>query len=251
MVRKDPNAALIDPKRSKREEELPRAGILIFTPQDLNLLFRCFKEKPSRSHRLFLVDVYTCMHGGTALALAGPMLGAPQAVMVLEKLIALGVREVIAIGWCGSLQPFVKIGDVVLPMGAVSEEGTSKHYPLGALEPKPSELLLAPLREGLKRGGITIHEGRVWSIDAPYRETLGKVESYQRGGILGVDMETSALLTVARFRGIELAVALAVSDDLSSLSWVHGFREPAFHSTREKLASLTLDIICNTMNTLS
>jgi|GEM_PF-6795755 len=50
--------------------------------------------------------------------------------------------------------------------------------------------------------------------DAIFRETEDKVEEYAKRGILGVKMESSALMTIASFRGVELAVALAVSDEL-------------------------------------
>jgi purine-nucleoside phosphorylase len=80
--------------------------------------------------------------------------------------------------------------------------------------------------------GVTVHEGLVWSTDAPFRETVGKVVKYQKAGALAVDMEISALYTVAAFRSILVAAALVVSDDLSSLTWVHGFREPGFGRAR-------------------
>lgn len=240
------NAAIIDPQKGKREKALPPLAVLIFTSQDLDLFIRCFPHPPKRSHKFFLVDVYTGTYGGTAVALAGPMLGAPQAVMAIEKLIALGVRSFIAVGWCGSLQESVRIGDVVLPTGAISEEGTSAHYPIEILNPGPSRDLLDPLRNALHRELVNIHEGKVWSTDAPYRETVAKVLTYRREGVLAVDMEASALLTLAHYRRIRLSMALIVSDDLSSLKWIHGFKEPAFHRTREIIPALILKTLCST-----
>jgi uridine phosphorylase len=170
------------------------------------------------------------------------MLGAPQSVLVLEKMIALGVSRIIAAGWCGSLREEVRIGDVVLPSGAISEEGTSGHYP-GA-QCTPSATLIAPLRSVLISAGLRIHEGTVWTTDAPFRETRAKVETYQSRGVLSVDMETSALFTVSRFRGVDLAVVLVVSDSLSGLKWRHGFRDPVFHESRKKVIKSTLNAIC-------
>ncbi|MGV8074774.1 MAG: nucleoside phosphorylase [Syntrophobacteraceae bacterium] len=224
---------------------MPSLGLLIFTPQDIDLFFRCFQQTPRRTHRLLLTDVHTGTYAGKPVSIAGPMLGAPQTVMVLEKLIALGVSDIVAVGWCGSLLDNVRIGDVVLPTGAVSEEGTSRHYPIPTDRPGPSEALLKPLRESFQKELLTVHEGKVWSTDAPYRETIGKVLNYKQAGILAVDMETSALLTVARFRNIRLAVALIVSDSLSDLTWKHGFKEIRFQQTRTKLAELTLKAVCS------
>lgn len=183
-------------------------------------------------------------YGGTPVSLAGPAVGAPQAVMVTEKLIALGVREILAVGWCGSLQRNTAIGDIVIPLGAVCEEGTSAHYPVGHPPPGPSLELVAALRQALRIGGFTIHEGMVWTTDAPYRETAAKVAEYQRKGVLAVDMETSALFTLAAYRGIRLAVLLVVSDDLSTLKWIHGFGTSVFKECRARLAPLILATMC-------
>ena len=76
---------------------------------------------------------------------------------------------------------------------------------------------------GAAARGIEIHRGLVWTTDALYRETASKVAYYQRKGILAVEMEMSALLTVAAYRGVSLAGLLTVSDELSSLKWKHGF----------------------------
>lgn len=248
-VHTDANRCVIEPKRGRREETLPPQAVLVFSPDDLNIFTACFSQPPRRSHKIFLSEVLTGSYNGAPIALAGPMLGAPQSVLVLERMIALGSRKFIAAGWCGSLQKDVNIGDIVIPSGAISEEGTSGHYP-GA-ECSPSPTLVESLRSNLTlRPGSAdpkIHEGTVWTTDAPFRETVLKLEAFQSRGVLCVDMETSALFTVSRFREVELAVILVVSDDLSGPKWVHGFREPAFHESRKRviqsvLAALSTDI---------
>lgn len=239
----DVNAAIIEPRRGKREPLLPPLGILIFTPQDLKLFLACFPRAPERSSRIYLTDVFTAHFLDTPLVLAGPMLGAPQAVLVLEKLIALGVRQVVAVGWCGSLQPHVVIGDIVLPTAARSEEGTSAHYPLADHRAGPDPELLAVFRGVLTETDLTVHEGEIWSTDAPYRETVGKVLRYQQERVLGVEMEVAALYTVARYRRIRLATVLVVSDELGSLQWIHGFNRSEFLHARQKLSTLVLKTI--------
>lgn len=244
----DENLALIEPRKGKREKALPPAAVLIFTPLDLEVFSKRFPQRPSMNNRIYLSDAYAGEYGGVPIALVGPMLGAPQAVMVLEKMIALGVRKVFAVGWCGSLQGRVSVGDVVVPDSAVSEEGTSDHYPLGGGALRgPSNELRDPLIADLSARGVKVHEGSVWTTDAPYRETRRKVLQYQKSGVLAVDMETSALLTVAAFRQIRLAVVLTVSDELHSMHWVHGYREPRFLETREKVVDAVLSVVARTM----
>lgn len=242
-MRKDEDVAVIEPRKGKREEALPPVAFFVFTPLDLEVFLRGFPHPPVRSHRIYLTDVYKGILNGAPAAVAGPMLGAPQAILVLEKMIALGVKSVVAVGWCGTIQPHVRIGDVVLPIAAVSEEGTSRHYPIPASDPGPSRQLLDPVKHALISAGMTVHEGLVWSTDAPFRETVGNVLKYQEEGVLAVDMEASALFTVARYRGVHMAVAMVVSDDLSTLKWIHGFRDERFKDARKQLIALTLETV--------
>jgi uridine phosphorylase len=175
------------------------------------------------------------------ITLAGPAPGAPYAVMVLEKLIALGVRAVVALGWCGSLSPEARIGDLIIPETALSEEGTSGHYPLGESGPTATPDLRRILQERLTAAGVNFHSGKVWTTDAIYRETETKVLAYGSQGILAVEMEMSALFTVARFRGVALAGLLVVSDELFTLTWRHGLRDDRFRRSRQQAVSTALD----------
>jgi uridine phosphorylase len=238
-----PESAIIEPQKGKRDPDLPRCGMLVFTPHDLDFSIGLLQNHKKEAQRIYLTDLHTGAIGNTSIAIAGPMLGAPQAVLVLEKMIVLGVRRVIALGWCGSLQPQVQIGDVVIPRGAVSEEGTSRHYPIATDQPGPAPDLVRHLKTALGSNLKDVHEGWVWSTDAPFRETVGKVLGFQEQGVLAVDMEVSALFTVAHFRGIELAAALTVSDELHDLAWRHGFRDPRFKRTREMLCQAVMEAL--------
>lgn len=240
LSEKDP--CVIEPRRGRHEESLPRLAILVFSPEDLASFSACLSQPPGRSLKLYLSEVLTGNFNGASVALAGPMLGAPQTVLVLEKMIALGARRFIAVGFCGSLRSEVRIGDIVLPSGALSEEGTSNHYP--GVECAPSSELFDSLKSTLSLTGRPIHEGTVWTTDAPFRETFAKVRAFQSRGILSVDMETSAIFSVSRFRGVDLAAVLIVSDNLSGLRWVHGFRDPVFHESRKRIIKSIAASIC-------
>jgi uridine phosphorylase len=239
----NPELAIISPQKGKRDPELPPCGILVFTPLDLDFTVNLLSNHEGRLLKIYLTDLHAGFYGNVRMVLAGPMLGAPHAVLVLEKMIALGTRRVLALGWCGSLQPSVHIGDVVIADGALSEEGTSRHYPVSVDRPGPAPYLLQHLKSVLLKKACTFYQGQVWSTDAPYRETVGKVLDYQKQGILAVDMEVAALFTVAHFRGIELAASLVVSDELHDLSWRHGFREARFRQAREILCQTVLEAL--------
>ncbi|OGR24570.1 MAG: hypothetical protein A2139_00575 [Desulfobacca sp. RBG_16_60_12] len=234
-----PSHAIINPTREPWDDPVTARVILTFTLPDYRYLCRLAQPKDSPRY------VYNCaLREGRwhdqPITLTAPALGAPYAVMVLEKLMVLGARMVLALGWCGSLQPGLSIGDLVLPTATVSTEGTSRHYPLNGRPPDPDLGLTEILRQLLSASGHPWQEGPVWSTDGFYRETVQQVEAYQAQGVLGVDMEMAALFTVGRFRQVPVAGLLVVSDELATLQWNPGYRSERFRRARDQAARLIL-----------
>jgi purine-nucleoside phosphorylase len=79
------------------------------------------------------------------------------------------------------------------------------------------------IREVLRNKERPVRPGTIWTTDAPYRETAEKVRAYGERGILGVEMEMSALMAVAAYRRIRMAGLLVVSDELFEMRWRSGF----------------------------
>lgn len=219
---------VIEPRKGRRERPIPAGVIVGFTSSDLAVLRSALRIPGRDFRRLDFARLWACSPPWEGVALAGPALGAPAAVVLLERLIALGARWILSVGSCGSLSPEAPIGTVVVPTHARCEEGTSQHYRAPWVRMAPDSKLLDSLRLALRREGVTVREGGVWTTDAPFRETLEKIRSYSAEGDLVVDMETSALWTVASFRRTSLATALVVSDELWTLKWRKGFSDPRF-----------------------
>lgn len=179
---------------------------------------------------------------GQGVTIVGPVIGGPYAVMVMEKLIALGAKMVLLLGRCGSLHSKVRIGDMVLPTAAVSKQGTLTYYASSFYLPRPHQALCGLLKTYLKAGRITWHQGYVWTTDAIYRETIGRVRHYQEEGMLGVEMEAAHLFTVGHFRKVPVAGLLVVSDELFTLKWQPGFHTSRFRRARQLAAHLVLDV---------
>ena len=238
----DPSPCIINPKKSRSEPGIDPLSLIIPLPGDLQRIIRLFGEAGSLCFKNNLLRVFRLTDSSRTIGIAGPAVGAPQVVMILEKLIAMGARRVIFLGWTGGLNPALSPGDLILPDEAISEEGTSRHYS-SEMCSKPSSSLLRDIKAALKEKGLSFKQGPVWSTDAPYRETIDKVKAFQSQGVLGVDMETSAIFTVSAFRGIESAALLIVSDDLSKMTWRHGFREPRFLEARKQVSRLLVQFV--------
>jgi len=236
----------ISPCREKGEPALADLGILCINPSEAAIACQLAKQAGGKRYRLFNSNLYQVP--ATDLTnpffTAGPTIGAPMAVLALEKLVALGAKRIVVYGWCGSLTESLAVGDVLLPNRAVSEEGTSAHYPL-SFRAEASQLLLQPLAARLRTENIKMKTGTVWTTDAPYRETKDKIRTYGSQSVLGVEMEFAALCTVAAFRGVELAALLLVSDELWRHPWQPGYTHKKFKKKSRLILELLFDF-CRT-----
>jgi uridine phosphorylase len=168
---------------------------------------------------LFTADV-----GGARVSFLTFPVGAPGTVAVMKELIASGARRIIGLGMAGSLQERAPVGAFLLPGECIREEGVSHHYLPAGERVGPDPALQEALRRVLAAQGRHGHVGLHWTTDAIYREFVWKIERYRAEGVIGVDMETSAMYALGRFHGVSVANLLVVSDEL--------WREwrPAFHS---------------------
>jgi uridine phosphorylase len=235
---------MISPVRRKRDPFVGTHALMVMTPYDLKILLHLTQAREISLSDMGLCRLYQAERApGSPITLAGPCLGAPQAVIALEKLIALGAQKIWVLGWCGSIQPSLRIGDLLIPSAAVSEEGTSRHYPIGDREVAPDWQLAQALEERLAQRGSSFLRGAVWTTDAPYRETVAKITRYQGERIMAVEMEMSALLTVAIYRSVSLAGLLVVSDELFDSVWRPGFSDPGLKKASRMAGETLLDLV--------
>ena len=234
---------VIEPTREKGEPSLGPNAIMVAIPSELGFMVDLThaERAPLRTFTPFQLFIAK-KDKDLPLALAGPLLGAPQGVIVMEKLIALGAKRIWVLGWCGSLQPYLLIGDLVIPTAALSEEGTSPHYPVNERRRQTSPLLSKRLEDALAHANLPFQKGPVWTTDAFYRETVQKVKTYAKRGFLAVEMEMSALITVALYRSVELAGLLIVSDELSSLQWHNGVGADKLKGRSREAGRVLLDL---------
>lgn len=220
--------AIIQPRRGRNSPRLGPVAILAATEPDLEALRHALGFGVDSGRRLFMSRLFAASAVFPAVSLAGPLVGAPYAVMLAETLVAWGACTLVFLGWCGAISDTVGIGDLVLPTSALVDEGTSRHYLEKAREPAASPAVVQRLRDASASQGIPTHRGVVWTTDAIYRETSEKVLFFRDHGALAVEMECSALFTLGAFRAVEVAALLVVSDDLSTLQWNPGFKDPRF-----------------------
>jgi uridine phosphorylase len=213
--------ALIEPVAPTLTEPLPPRVVLCFFPEVLAGLADSHGARRigSFSRELGGHGIYLTHHRGLPVAVLHPGVGAPLAVLHLERAIAAGARVLVACGGAGAVRPEMALGHVVVPDAAVRDEGTSFHYAAPTRTIQADATALAAAVAVLERREIPFTVGTTWTTDAPHRETADRIRTRREEGCVTVEMEAAAFIAVAAFRGVRFGQLLYAGDDVSGRAW--------------------------------
>src|SRR3954451_13897037 len=65
---------------------------------------------------------------GKSLSVQSTGIGCPSAAIVIEELVQLGCKRLLRVGTCGGLQPDHALGDLIVALTAVPQDGTVQTY---------------------------------------------------------------------------------------------------------------------------
>ena len=157
---------------------------------------------------------FTGIFQGKKVSIQGSGMGMPSFSIYAQELITdYQVKRIIRIGSCGSFLPQVHLRDIILALGA-STDSNMNNMVFGGANFTPTanfELLVAAYQKA-KQLQIKVHVGNVLSTDIFYAGRPDYWDRWREYGILGVEMETAALYTLAARFGIEALSILTVSD---------------------------------------
>ncbi|MBT3456223.1 nucleoside phosphorylase [bacterium] len=143
----------------------------------------------------------------------------PKNTMMMELAIVWGVKQVITIGTSCSLQKNITQDDILICEKSIRDEGTSHHYLPYSKYAYPSNKLKNKIIKKLDQLEIPYKSGISWTTDAFFRATKEEVSHYQKEGVMCIEAEAASLLSVAKFRGIDIAVMLTITDSYANLTW--------------------------------
>lgn len=136
-------------------------------------------------------------------------IGGTSTGIAVEELHNIGVKAMIRIGSCGALQPEIKLGDLLLVNGAVRDDGASKAYIDSIYPAVPDTELLACTMQAAEDNKFRFHVGKARSHDSFYTDEEDEIDKFWASkGILGADMETSALFVIGGLRKVRTASIL-------------------------------------------
>lgn len=213
--------AILNPSARRMDAPVPQKAVLCFFQEQLTALAAAgrLKRIGALASEIGPNPLYTLEHAGQTLLVFHPGVGAPLAAGFLEELIALGVNRFVAVGGCGVLDREVAVGHPVVITAAVRDEGTSYHYLPAGREITPSQRVSRALETALQQRNLPYLNGKSWTTDALYRETVARRASRMAEGCLVVEMEASAFFAVAQFRGVEFGQLVYGGDLVEPEGW--------------------------------
>ena len=149
---------------------------------------------------------------GEPVSVQSTGMGCPSAAIVIEELVMLGCKKLLRVGTCGGLQPHHALGDMIVAISAVPQDGTTNTYVKEPHAPTADWGLVHGSVHAAKEIGQPIHVGPVVSSDVFYNPDSEQYQRWSDRGVLAVEMEAAILFTIAALRRIQAACLLTVSD---------------------------------------
>ncbi len=159
---------------------------------------------------------YTGYYNGKRVSIQGSGMGMGSTAIYVNELVnTYKVKNFIRVGTCGTIQKEMTIGEVILVMSASGDSGANMTYFNGMHYAATADFdLLLKAYEVAKKLNIKTHQGAVFSTNTFYDAQPNRWDIWEKHGILGVDMETQILFTLARRLNARALSILTVSDNI-------------------------------------
>ena len=187
-------------------------------PLRAQVLAETYLEDPVCYNRVRGMLGFTGSYRGKRVSVQGTGMGIPSISIYVHELInGFGVKNLIRVGTCGALQPQLKLRDVVLAMASSTNSHVNRlRFGGKDFAPGASFRLLKRAYDSAEAKGIPVHVGGIYTSDTFYDDDPEAWKQWAAYGVLAVEMETTALYTLAAKFGVDALTILTVSDSLVS-----------------------------------
>ncbi|MDD6043943.1 MAG: nucleoside phosphorylase [Eubacteriaceae bacterium] len=203
-----------------RVEGFPETVIVTFKKAIVDIVLEQFECEPVGTLLSGTVlEIHRFKYKGKEFAIYQTTMGSPMTAGLMEEVIAMGGKRFVYFGSCGTLDRDIPAGHLIVPTAAYRDEGTSYHYrPASAgdfVDIKTADQTASVIEEM----GLKYIKTKTWTTDGLYRETRRNMNNRLAAGCRVVDMECSAIMTVADYRGVNAWQFLYAEDNLDDIVW--------------------------------
>ena len=162
---------------------------------------------------------------GMPVLVATSGMGAPSLSIVVNELVQVGIAQFIRVGTCGSIQPYIPVGDIVISQGSLCRQGAALDIAPAEYPAVADPFLTVALVKTARRLNIPYHLGITASVDTFYEGQertqssanthlqpwlMGITSSYRQLNVLNYEMEVGTLFKMAGVYGFTAACVCAV-----------------------------------------
>ena len=158
---------------------------------------------------------YTGYYKDKPVSVMASGMGMPSISIYAHELFeGYGVENIIRVGTAGALNKDLKLGDIVVGMGASTNSSIPKEYGLEGVAPIADYNLLNTLCGVAKERKTNVAVGNLFSSDLFYGSNPDFAKKWGAAGVLAVEMEAAALYLKAALLGKRALAVCTVSDSL-------------------------------------
>jgi uridine phosphorylase len=194
------------------EGDVPPLCVLEFDGDLTDWLVQEGIAKPFPRWPCFHTRMFTIEAEGLTCGIVPRTIGGPYAVLVAEQLKEAGAELIIGLTSAGRVSPGLPLPCLVVATSAIRDEGTSYHYLPASREVAGSVPVVPHLENELSATGWAVRCGKVWTTDAPYRETQEQIQHWANEGVLAVEMQAASLFAFGACRDIAVGCVATVSN---------------------------------------
>jgi uridine phosphorylase len=199
-------------QRGRGRAEIPPVCVLDFDGDLTDELIRRGEVERCDGWPCFHTEMWVWRSEGLSCGIVSRTIGGPYAVLVAEQMAVCGAKVIVGLASAGRVAPWLRIPSVVVADRAIRDEGTSYHYlPPAPVVHSPGPLAGA-LEAAIRRAGLEVRRGLVWTTDAPYRETAAQIRKHALAGALAVEMQAASLFAFAVRSGLQVGLVAQVSN---------------------------------------
>ena len=156
---------------------------------------------------------YTGSYKGQPVSVQATGMGCPSTSIVTEELIQLGAKNLLRVGTCGGYKEELRLGDLIVATSATPQDGTVSSITSGVpYAPAAHFDVVHAAHHAAESTGRRTFIGPIVSSDLFYDPVEDPAALWGNLGILAVEMEASAIFTIAAMHGVKAGCLLTVSD---------------------------------------
>ncbi len=195
--------------------EIAETVIMSGDPLRAKFMAENFLENPVQYNNVRGMLGFTGYYKGKRVSVQGHGMGIPSIGIYSYELFRFyDVKKIIRVGTAGAMQPDMKLGDMIIGMGACTDSEYARQFRLpGTFAPIADFEMLRSAVRVAEENGIGYRVGNLFSSDIFYDESKSTMD-WAKYGVLGVEMEAAALYMNAAAAGKKALTICSVSDNL-------------------------------------